>query len=61
MRSEDIDYRISEVLWQGRQKGLSGEGRGESLNRLRIRTARTVRGGVEMKLTKGLQPLGSLP
>ena len=60
VRSEHAGYRGRVILRQGREKGLSGEGRGESLNRLRIRTARTVvrRGGVEMK---GLEPLGSLP
>ena len=60
IHSEHGDYVCSDVLWQSREECLGGEGRGESLNRLRIRTARTVvrRGGVEMK---GLEPLGSLP
>ena len=61
IHSEHGDYVCSDVLWQSHEEGLGGEGRGESLNRLRIRTARTVRGGVEMKPTKGLKPLGSLP
>ena len=61
VRGEHGDYVCSDVLRQSREEGLGGESRGESLNRLRIRTARTVRGGVEMKLTKGLEPLGSLP
>ena len=43
VRSEDIDYRGSEVLWQGHEGDLRGEGQGESLNLLRAGGVRDLR------------------